>query len=370
MSVHRVAVQMPAYNDADFVGVAVESVLAQRCVPFELIVSDDASSDATPDIVQARFERYQGPHAVRLVRQATNLGPGAHGTDLYERQSDSELVVVASADDLHDPQRVARLVETLDRTGADLVCSNAGLIDQQGSFLRQHLVGRGSGPISIDEIAGEGWCRATLGATFAFRRTLWTGTGGLNNTLVHGGLDLLLPLRAALRGGCYYLNTPLVYWRQHPRQLKRSTTDESVGREVAGESHRALLLGVRIQQLRELSADRRPWIRQKIPDLRIRALTEAGAWVGHRKRNQSAGFKEEWVGVHDLLVGRRRTVQEPSIAECTAAAERVVEAFDLFLSRPGESALVVDAWKKLVRFCTLRVALMRRHLRPVWSPVS
>ena len=51
-----VSVLMPAYNCADFIGAAIESVLAQTHAQFELLVIDDGSTDDTPAVI-SRYSR-------------------------------------------------------------------------------------------------------------------------------------------------------------------------------------------------------------------------------------------------------------------------------------------------------------------------
>lgn len=370
MADHRVAVQMPSYNDSAFIGPALDSILAQRSAPFELILSDDASTDDTVAIIQARLGAYSGPHVARLITHAHNLGPAHHGEERYSQQSDSPILVNATADDLHAPDRVARLVDTLERTGADLVCSNAAWIDEHGAFLRPHVQGRRSGPISVDDITKPAWCRATLGATFAFRRSLWTSTGGFAGTLIPNGMDLLLPLRAALRGGCYFVDAPLVFWRQHKRQLKRAVTDEDVGKAVYGEAHRVLMLGVRIQHIRELAAASQPANRQKVAPLQNTLFAETAAWVAHRRRNEAQGYVERWSPLHRMLEGEVRHTVDPRIADATEAADRVGRAVDTLraaATHPAQQAALQATWTALVQCCTVRVDLYRSHLRPIWS---
>src|ERR1051325_7899129 len=68
MSPH-VTVLMAVYNGAPFLAKAIDSILAQTYEDFELLVVDDRSTDATPDIV-----RSYGDRCVRTVRNPQNIG--------------------------------------------------------------------------------------------------------------------------------------------------------------------------------------------------------------------------------------------------------------------------------------------------------
>ena len=359
---------MASHNDAAYIGAAIDSVLAQVCEPFELILSDDASTDETVAIAEQRIAAYRGPHSARVVRQAKNLGPAFHGAERYEKQSSAPVLVIATADDLHAPGRVAALVSALDRTGADLVCSNAAWISEEGTFLRPHVRSRPTGPVSLDEILADRWNRCTLGATFAFQRELWTSTRGFEDNLIPNGIDLFLPLRAALRGGCHYLADPLLLWRQHARQLKRAVTDETVGKAVAGEAHRILLLAVRLQHIREISRDPRPGVQVWVPKLKAAVLEETVTWVAHRRRNISQGYRLSWVGLHGLLTGQRQRVESAQTRDLERLSEQVGEVADRVLAAgtAGQRDLQI-LMNRLVQLCLKRRALYRAHLRPVWS---
>jgi glycosyltransferase involved in cell wall biosynthesis len=52
MSTPKVSVIIPAYNGADFLGEAIQSVLNQTYQNFELIIVDDASQDHTGDVIR------------------------------------------------------------------------------------------------------------------------------------------------------------------------------------------------------------------------------------------------------------------------------------------------------------------------------
>jgi glycosyltransferase involved in cell wall biosynthesis len=67
-----VSVLVVTYNHARFVRQALDSALAQRLPqPYEILVSEDCSTDGTREIVQEYAERH--PHLVRLLLSARNL---------------------------------------------------------------------------------------------------------------------------------------------------------------------------------------------------------------------------------------------------------------------------------------------------------
>lgn len=67
----RISVGIPAYNSAAHIGLTIEGLLSQSFGDFELIVSDNASTDATRDVV----EQYMRKDArIRYERHPVNIG--------------------------------------------------------------------------------------------------------------------------------------------------------------------------------------------------------------------------------------------------------------------------------------------------------
>src|SRR5829696_6795086 len=83
-----VSVVIPCYNQAHFLGEAIESVLAQSYTDFELIVVDDGSEDNTPEVASG----YEG---VRLVRQENRGLVEASGEYVVFLDSDDRLLAGA-----------------------------------------------------------------------------------------------------------------------------------------------------------------------------------------------------------------------------------------------------------------------------------
>lgn len=100
-----VSVIVPTHNHADYLALAIESVLSQSYPHFEIIVVDDGSTDATGEVLQRYAER------IRCVRQP-NRGLSAarnHGLQLAR----GDLIGLLDADDLYGPEYLLTLVTLL-----------------------------------------------------------------------------------------------------------------------------------------------------------------------------------------------------------------------------------------------------------------
>ena len=73
---------MPAYNAEAHIGVALESLLGQTCGDVELIVSDNASSDGTRDIVESYVKK---DRRIRYERQSANIGANLNYSHVTKR---------------------------------------------------------------------------------------------------------------------------------------------------------------------------------------------------------------------------------------------------------------------------------------------
>jgi glycosyltransferase involved in cell wall biosynthesis len=109
-----IAVSMPAYNAARFIGRAIDSVLAQAGVDVELVVVDDGSTDDTATIA-ARYEA----RGVRLLRNAERRGIGYSHNRAIEGTT-APLIAHVDADDVILPGSLAKLARAVlvdDRVG-------------------------------------------------------------------------------------------------------------------------------------------------------------------------------------------------------------------------------------------------------------
>ena len=100
-----VTVVIPCYNQAHFLGEAIESVLVQSYPNFEIIVVDDGSPDDTSEVA-ASYPK------VRLIRQENQGLSGARNTGL--RHSKGEYVVFLDADDRLLPEALEAHLDHLE----------------------------------------------------------------------------------------------------------------------------------------------------------------------------------------------------------------------------------------------------------------
>jgi glycosyltransferase involved in cell wall biosynthesis len=196
---------VPVYNGARYLREAVDSILAQTHRPLEVIVADDGSTDATPEVALS----YGG--AVRFVTQAT-AGPAAT-RNLGLRAARGAFVAFLDADDRWHPEKLARQMARF-----------AARPDLEVSVTRiQHFW--------IPELAEEaarfrddpraGALAGYVSMTLLARRTLFDSIGHFDESLWHTDTGDWF-LRAAAGGTVIeMLADVLVYHRMHHTNLSR-----------------------------------------------------------------------------------------------------------------------------------------------------
>lgn len=110
-----VSVVMPCYNAATTVERAVESIAAQESAPLEVIAVNDASLDATPDVLRSLAAK-SWPFDFRIVTLAMNAGPGeARNAGLACVAKSAAYIAFQDADDVWLPRKLTRQVGFMER---------------------------------------------------------------------------------------------------------------------------------------------------------------------------------------------------------------------------------------------------------------
>lgn len=208
----RVSMVMPVHNGARWLADAIASVLAQDFTDFELILVDDASRDASAEIMADAAAR---DARVRLLRLDTNVGlPAALNHGFAEARG--ALHSWTSDDNLLRPQMLARLVATLDaHPHADIVYADFTLIDDAGTDLGRSRVG----PVERLLYGNN------IGACFLYRAQVTDALGGYDTDLF-GVEDYDFWLRAAQRFTFVALHEDLYIYRKHGGSLTAKRSDQ------------------------------------------------------------------------------------------------------------------------------------------------
>lgn len=139
----RVSVITPTYNRADFLGEAIDSMLAQTFDDFEMIIVDDGSTDGT----RALVEQYSDDPRIRCFFQenqgqsvARNLGIG---------KSTGEFICFLDSDNVWLPERLERSLAAFEGDpSADIVYADNITIDEHGREIGRDAMPRYSGRIT------------------------------------------------------------------------------------------------------------------------------------------------------------------------------------------------------------------------------
>jgi len=178
---------MAVYNGKSYVRHAIESILSQTFVDFELILIEDGSTDETPLLLR----EYDDPR-IRLIENGQNIGL-TRSLNRGIRAAGGEFIARQDADDYSLPKRLARQVSYLDtHPQVGLVGSGSRWIDQEGNKL--HDWQPMTDPVDLHQTLL--YSIPFLHGTFMFRRQCLADLdGGYNEAFpVAQDCDLLLRL--------------------------------------------------------------------------------------------------------------------------------------------------------------------------------
>jgi glycosyltransferase involved in cell wall biosynthesis len=142
LSKPRITIGLPVYNGEAFLGTALDSLLAQRYSDFQIVVSDNASTDCTEEISR---EYAKHDSRVRYDRLDENVGAIGNFNHVF-RFCDSQYFKWAACDDVYESTYLERCIAEMDRNESVVWChSQSGKIDEHGRVLQ------------IEDPRAEGW---------------------------------------------------------------------------------------------------------------------------------------------------------------------------------------------------------------------
>ncbi len=213
----RVTVGVPVFNGESFIAETLDSLLNQTFTDFEIVISDNASTDRTEQICRTYATR---DARIRYDRSEVNRGAAWNHNHVFELAR-GEYFKWNSADDVCAPEFLARCVASLDDDpAAVMACSNVSVIDDYGDIVKPGFI-----PPEV----------ASRSALERFRRTIQTNhwcfnvygvirVAVLRRTDLIGrflGSDRVLLSHLCLFGRCVLISDTLLFNRDHPGRFNR-----------------------------------------------------------------------------------------------------------------------------------------------------
>lgn len=214
-SVPLVSIGLPVYNGERYLEAAIDSLLAQTFTDFELIISDNASTDRTEAIGRAYAAR---DPRVRYFRNEHNIGAGPNYNRVFALAA-GRYFKWAAHDDVCAPDFLARCVAALEADPAVVLAyPRTTHIDEQGQVTGTYDVAfaTDSDRPAVrfhDLILINHWCFQIFGVIRAdvLRRTPLIGSFAAS--------DRTLLARLGLLGRFHEVPEHLFLRRRHPEQL-------------------------------------------------------------------------------------------------------------------------------------------------------
>lgn len=213
----RLSIGVPVFNGERYLAEALDSLLQQTFQDFEIVISDNASTDATPEICAEYARRDE---RISYVRQPYNVGAAANYNRTFEL-AQGELFKWAAHDDRCAPQFLQRCVEALDEAGsrAVLAYSPAATIDADGAFIVPDPYANGdelrpTGSLAVRRLIHALQHLDMVNAVFGVIRSQALASTRLIDRFVAS--DYVLVVELAMLGEFARLDERLLERRKHP----------------------------------------------------------------------------------------------------------------------------------------------------------
>lgn len=217
------SIGLPVYNGGRFIRNAIESILAQTFTDFELIISDNASTDDTGDICR-RYARTDS--RVYYTRKNKNLGASRNFNDVFDL-STGKYFKWASNDDICEPDFLEKCVRVLESDSSVALCHpGTRRIDEDGRNIGAYtlkLKSDSPNPVTRfrELLMAKHACFQVFGV---FRKKIMERTSLLNN---YSGADRVLLAETALHGRIVEVPGYLFLRRSHAEESRLQYPDSN-----------------------------------------------------------------------------------------------------------------------------------------------
>lgn len=213
----KISVILPTYNRAHYLDQAIQSVLEQTSIDFELIISDNASTDDTNQIVK----KYISDKRVRYYCNKKNIGMVANWNKaIYELSKYDYFIILSDDDYFIDKNYITDAIKILENDSIKLLYSGGYILNtKNGKKIKLNLPFQG-----ITEGATVFLSRNTVTpqdftlCNVIFKKTVAQKYNSFNNYSNYS-CDTELFLNSCLEGNVYVHNKEVSVYRIHGGNL-------------------------------------------------------------------------------------------------------------------------------------------------------
>lgn len=222
---HTISIGLPVYNGENYLAQALDSLLSQTFSDFELVISDNASTDNTEKICRSYATRNP---CIRYYRSKTNLGAAENYNRTF-KLSNGKYFKWATHDDLCAPEMLEKCVKILDARPDIVLCfPQTSVIDAEGEFLKYQDDNLNlDAPSALDRFTKLVTRMRECNAVFGLIRTDVLKTTPLIGNYIASDVCLLIEL--CLHGKFYEIPERLFFRRDHPQA---SSSDKSIDKQL------------------------------------------------------------------------------------------------------------------------------------------
>jgi glycosyltransferase involved in cell wall biosynthesis len=215
----KVSIGLPIYNGEKYLSASLISLLDQSFTDFEIVISDNASTDRSAEIVR---EFAKSDPRIRYYRNETNIGLTPNHNRVFELSS-GEFFKWASHDDVYPREMLQRYVEVLEKAPPTvaLVYSEFRIIDEFGNrseILSDAIEKRDAPPhLRLKQVLTK---MGHYSGVYALIRSEI-----LRKTRLHGPFpdsDKVMIAELAMLGEIRLIKEPLFFLREHPGRSTRA----------------------------------------------------------------------------------------------------------------------------------------------------
>jgi glycosyltransferase involved in cell wall biosynthesis len=207
------SVGLTVYNGDRFLEAALNAILTQTFKDFELVICDNASTDATEKICRDRAAK---DSRIKYYRNEKNLGLAENFNRVFSLCR-GKYFKWAAYDDLIAPNFLAKCVAILERDPSVVLChSQTKIIDDRSVVLQDYKI-----KLNTSSAKPQERFDALLNYHISVQCFGVVRVSALKKTRLMGKYsyaDEILLLRLALLGRFYEISEPLFFYRKHPQQ--------------------------------------------------------------------------------------------------------------------------------------------------------